>query len=113
MEVLQGGGGGAGGLRIICEVSLSTNSAPIVIGAGGTAKGSGSNSSIVGTCGTISSTGGGAQATSGGSGGTGIVIIRAPSSKTLTVSPGTNSTSTHPGGDKLATFTVSGTLTIS
>jgi hypothetical protein len=29
------------------------------------------------------------------------------------VSPGTNATSTHPGGDKLATFTVTGTLTVS
>ena len=65
----QGGGGGAGGLRIIDSINLATNSAPITIGAGGTAKGSGSNSIIVGTCGPVFSTGGGAQATSGGSGG--------------------------------------------
>ena len=49
----------------------------------------------------------------GGDGGDGIVIIRAPADKTLTVSPGTNSTSTHPAGCKLATFTVTGCLTIS
>ena len=30
----------------------------------------------------------------------------------LAVAPGTNATATHPGGDKIATFTVSGTLTI-
>ena len=49
----------------------------------------------------------------GGIGGSGIVIIRGPSAVTFAVTPGTNSTSTHPGGDKIATFTVSGTLTIS
>jgi hypothetical protein len=48
-----------------------------------------------------------------GSGGPGIVIVRAPSAVSFAVSPGTNSTSTHPGGDKIATFTVSGTLTVS
>jgi hypothetical protein len=41
------------------------------------------------------------------------VVVRLPSAATLAVTPCTNSTSTHPGGDKLATFTVSGTLTIS
>jgi hypothetical protein len=30
----------------------------------------------------------------------------------MTVTPGTNSTSTHPSGDTIATFTVSGTLKI-
>jgi hypothetical protein len=42
-----------------------------------------------------------------------LVVVRAPSAVTFSVAPGTNSTATHPGGDKLATFTVSGTLTIS
>ena len=50
--------------------------------------------------------------TIGAAGGSGIVILRAPSARTFAVTPGTNSTSTHPGGDKLATFTVSGTLTV-
>ena len=57
--------------------------------------------------------GGGGLNGPGSAGGSGIVIVRGPSSITFGVSPGTNSTSTHPGGDKLATFTVSGTLTIS
>jgi hypothetical protein len=46
-------------------------------------------------------------------GGSGVVVVRGPSAVTFAVAPGTNSTSTHPGGDKLATFTVTGTLTIS
>jgi hypothetical protein len=48
-----------------------------------------------------------------GKGGSGVVIVSAPADATLSVSPGTNSTGTAPGGQKLATFTVSGTLTIS
>ena len=54
----------------------------------------------------------GANTQTGAAGGPGIVIVRFPSDATLSVTPG-GSTSTHPGGDKLATFTVSGTLTIS
>ena len=48
----------------------------------------------------------------GGSGGSGAVVIRTPSAFSLAVTPGTNATATHPGGEKIATFTVSGTLTI-
>ena len=44
----------------------------------------------------------------GAGGGGGVVEV-----SQYTVAPGSNSTSTHPGGDKLATFTVSGTLTVS
>jgi hypothetical protein len=40
-------------------------------------------------------------------------VVRGPSAITFAVAPGDNSTSTHPGGDKIATFTVSGTLTVS
>ena len=50
---------------------------------------------------------------SGESGGSGVVIVRGPSAVSFSVSPGTNATATHPGGDKIATFTVSGTLTVS
>jgi hypothetical protein len=57
--------------------------------------------------------GGGGGNAAAGSGGSGIVIVRAPSDFTFAVTPCTNSTGTHPGGDKFATFTVSGTLTIS
>jgi hypothetical protein len=48
---------------------------------------------------------------SGGAGGHGRVIIRFPSSSVLTAAPGTNTITDHPGGDKLATFNVTGTLT--
>jgi hypothetical protein len=49
-------------------------------------------------------------------GGSGIVIVRAPGSVGLAASPGTNTVTTLPapaGGCKVATFTVSGDLTIS
>ena len=49
----------------------------------------------------------------GGTGGSGIVIVSGPSAVTFAVTPCTNSTGTHPSGAKLATFTVSGTLTVS
>jgi hypothetical protein len=51
-----------------------------------------------------------------GSGGSGIVIVRAPSARTLAASPGTNTVTTLPapaGGCKVATFTVSGDITVS
>ena len=48
-----------------------------------------------------------------GNGGSGVIIVRGPSSTTFAVTPCTNATSTHPGGDKIATFTVTGTLAIS
>jgi hypothetical protein len=50
----------------------------------------------------------------GKAGGSGIVIVRAPGSANLGASPGTNTVTTLPapaGGCKVATFTVSGTLT--
>jgi NAD(P)H-hydrate repair Nnr-like enzyme with NAD(P)H-hydrate epimerase domain len=52
----------------------------------------------------------------GKNGGSGIVVVRAPSARTLAASPGTNTVTTLPapaGGCKVATFTVSGDLTIS
>jgi hypothetical protein len=52
----------------------------------------------------------------GGSGGSGLVVVRVPGSTGASVAPGTNSLATLPapaGGCKVATFTVSGTLTIS
>jgi hypothetical protein len=48
----------------------------------------------------------------GGSGGSGIVIIRSPSSVPMTVSPATNTVTTTPGGCYVATFTVTGTNTL-
>jgi len=46
-----------------------------------------------------------------GAGGHGRVIIRFPSASVITTAPGTNTVTNHPGGDKLATFNVTGTLT--
>ena len=46
-----------------------------------------------------------------GTGGPGVVIVRVPSDRTLAVTPGCNSTGTA-GSCKTATFTVTGTLTI-
>jgi hypothetical protein len=43
-------------------------------------------------------------------GGNGVIIVSGPADVAFTVAPGTNTTSTHPGGAKLATFTVTGTL---
>jgi hypothetical protein len=67
----------------------------------------------------VNTGGGGGGSSSGpgptncsGAGGSGVVIVRTPSAFTLAVTPGTNATAAHPGGDKIATFTVSGTLTV-
>ena len=52
----------------------------------------------------------------GANGGTGVVVVRVPGSTGASVAPGTNSIATLPGpagGCKVATFTVTGTLTIS
>jgi hypothetical protein len=59
---------------------------------------------------------GGAGGAIGAAGGSGIVIVRAPGSASISASPGTNTVTTLPapaGGCKVATFTVSGDLTIS
>ena len=45
-----------------------------------------------------------------------MVVVRVPGPSTVSVAPGTNSVATLPspaGGCKVASFTVSGTLTIS
>ena len=101
-----GGGGGAGN-------STGGAGGPGGGGAGGPAPAG------VGTAGTINTGGGGGggapaggPGAGGGQGGSGIIILRAPSAVTFAVTPACNATSTHPGGDKLATFTVSGTNTL-
>jgi len=45
-------------------------------------------------------------------GGSGVIIVRAPACAVFTVAPGCNTITTAPGGEKIATFTVSGTLTV-
>ena len=87
-------------------------------GAGGSGGGGAGGAGSNGANGTTNSGGGGGGGGgtgtpyNGGNGGSGMVIIRAPSAVTMSVSPGTNATAAHPGGDKIATFTVSGTLTV-
>ena len=51
----------------------------------------------------------------GAAGGSGVVVVRVPSATGVSVSPGTNTVSNcvGPTNDKVARFTVSGTLTIS
>lgn len=89
----SGGGGGSGG------------------GGAGGPRGSGGSP---GTNGLGGGGGGGSDpTTTAGTGGNGVVYIRVPSASApgdLAVTPGSNSVSTLPPGDKLCTFTVSGTI---
>jgi hypothetical protein len=119
------GAGGVGGVGL--ENSI-TNSPVFYAGGGG---GAGSSSGAAGgnggggagapgggTSGTVNTGGGGGNSWFTGSpqGGSGIVVVRTPSARTLGASPGTNTVTTLPapaGGCKVATFTVSGSLTIS
>ena len=57
---------------------------------------------------------GGVEPIGNGAGGSGIVIVRYPSgaAPAITLAPGTNVKTTAPNGDGVATFTVSGTLTV-
>ena len=60
--------------------------------------------------------GGGGWCSAGGNGGSGIIVVRVPgptAPPALAVSPGCNTLTTHPGGDKIAKFIVNGTLTVS
>jgi hypothetical protein len=59
--------------------------------------------------------GGGLSPTAGANGGSGIVILRAPKAadNKWSVSPGTNTKTTAPNGDVIATFTVDGNLVVS
>jgi hypothetical protein len=82
----------------------------------GAPPGGGSIGGSDGTVNTGGGGGGGGQTTPSKSGGSGIVIVRAPGPSNLSASPGTNTVTTLPapaGGCKVATFTVSGTLTVS
>jgi hypothetical protein len=109
--VYYGGGGGAGG------DSRGRGSTPGPGGAGGGGNGAPGGTATAGS-GTANTGGGGGGGrfpgpSSGGAGGSGIVVIRVPSIQTISVAPGTNTTSTAPNGDKIATFTVPGTYTLS
>ena len=117
-------GGGGGGAR--CKPgSYSTAGGTGGGGRGGFGPRPAPVAQASGVAGTANTGGGGGGATAGpgmpycgtssGAGGSGIVIIRVPGSTSASVAPGTNSIATLPapaGGCKVATFTVSGTLTI-
>ena len=100
--VVAGGGGGGGANTYGCG------------GSGG--GGRGGTYPTAASAGTVNTGGGGGGrgdgSPLGAGGGSGIVIVRGPSAITFAVSPCTNSTGTS-GSCKTATFTVSGTLTIS
>ena len=109
-------GGGGGGIMF---GFTSINSTPLINGSGP----GGRPGVSAGGNGTTNTGGGGGGAspypaplTAGGSGGSGIVLIRFPAATApgnLAVGPGTNTLGTNgPTGDKIATFTVSGTLTV-
>jgi hypothetical protein len=78
----------------------------------------GSGFEVSGTAGTVNTGGGGGGPTGpsapGRAGGSGIVIVRYPSAvaPAISLAPGTNTKTTAPNGDGVATFTVSGTLTV-
>ena len=110
-----GGGGGGGGL---CATGAGTAGAGGG-GAGGAQGNAGSNATANtggGGGGGGGTPGPGAPAPNypGGNGGSGVVVVRGPSAVAFAGSPCCAFTgSTHPGGDKLAKFTASGTLTVS
>ena len=83
---------------------------------GGAGSKCGSTAGAVGTANTGGGAGSGGLQAAGSAGGSGIVVIRFPAASlpgSLAVGPGTNSLGTNsPTGDKIATFTVSGTLTV-
>jgi hypothetical protein len=126
----SGSAGGAGGNGVANSI---TNSSVTRAGGGGggrfdgSAGAAGSGGGTAGGTTTVSSsaavnTGGGSGGSGGtsgpatGQGGSGIVVLRAPGPTGVSVAPGTNTIATLPapeGGCKVATFTVSGTLTIS
>jgi len=106
--VTYAGGGGGG------TYGMGYSGGPGGSGGGGSGGPSPGGSGNAGENGKGAGGGGGGGAPSGptgGAGGHGRVIIRFPSSAVLSAAPGTNTITSHPGGDQLATFNVTGTLT--
>jgi hypothetical protein len=100
---VQRAGGGGGGAYL---------AGGSIGGAGGGGPGgNGNTSGDPGTANTGGGAGGSGSPDSKNTGGSGIIILRCPSARVFTVSPGTNTITTEPvSGDQIATFTVSGTL---
>ena len=111
-------GGGGGGGYVASGAGAGGNGGG---GAGAPTNGAAGNN---GTANTGGGAGGGGRgdcapaAGDGGQGGTGVVILRIPAANApsdLAAAPGSNTITTLPapaGGCKIATFTVSGTLTV-
>ena len=112
--VRAGGGGGGGG----APVGNGADSGCGGAGGGGVggAGRSGEPINIPPTPGAVNTGGGGGAGggdyTGGRNGGSGVVLVRYPSAICVTLSPGCNTAACAPGGDKIATFTVSGTFTV-
>jgi hypothetical protein len=106
-----GGGGGARGPGIRGGSSGGT-------GGGGNGADSAGNGGTAGATNRGGGGGGGGFEPAAGPawgnqpGGSGIIILRAPSLAKFTVSPGTNTITNAPNGDQVATFTVTGKLII-
>tara|TARA_R110002072_G_C7791048_1_gene520863 strand:+ start:490 stop:897 length:408 start_codon:yes stop_codon:yes gene_type:complete len=113
-----GGGGGTRRYSPGQEIPVASG-APGGAGGGGTGAAggeapSGPNNGGNATVNTGGGGGGGGDNGAGGHGGSGIVVVRGPSAVVFAGSPCCAFTgSTHPGGDKIAKFTATGTLTIS
>ena len=97
--------GGGGGF-------LQSGASFVAAGCGGAGGGAPGNSGCLNGAANTGGGGGSRFGVADGEGGSGIVVIRGPSARTFAVSPCTNAISTHPGGDKIAKFTVSGVLTV-
>jgi len=123
----QGGNGGAGQTSTISGSPVTRaggggGDSRSGLGSGG--PGGGGNATLTNTTpggggnGTVNTgSGGGANNQPGsgsyaGNGGSGIVYIRLPACASASVAPGTNTIAPAPGCEQLATFTVTGTLTV-
>lgn len=110
--------GGGGGSPRYAGVTVGTGGA----GGGGSGRNTDGPTSAIGDPGTdgLGGGGGGSYYSNSGpvpgtNGGSGIVVVRIPAATapaTVAVAPGTNTLATSPGGDKICTFTVDGTLTL-
>jgi hypothetical protein len=101
-SVTRAGGGGGGAFLQGGSSGGSGGGGP-----GGNANGNGDP----GTANTGGGGGGSGSPDNKTTGGSGIIILRCPSARVFTVSPGTNTIATEPvSGDQIATFTVTGKL---
>jgi hypothetical protein len=112
-DVYGGAGGGAGGAASTITAGLGIASS--VTGSSVTrAIGGAYQNSTAGTANTGNGGSGSRTTSNSGNGGSGIVIIKFPDSRNVTISAGLTSTNTSLGGFKIYTFTAgTGTVTFS